>query len=76
MGHPPIVARRRWHLCLLPIPFLWQVGAAPWANAVTMTIASLPFPMVWQMAGIVVTTIVLGIVYLIDERRAAGGHGA
>jgi uncharacterized membrane protein len=72
MSHRPIDERRRWHLCLLLIPFLWQIGGANWANGVTMTIASLPMPMVWQMAGIIVTTIVLAIVYWIDERRAGG----
>lgn len=55
----------RW---LLLIPFLWQVGMVPFVNDIAWRPLSLPFPMVWQMAGIIVTSIVIAIVYAIDER--------
>jgi hypothetical protein len=70
MAHLPHDGRRRWHLLLLLIPFLWQIGAVPWANGVALKIASLPFLMVWQMGGIVVTTLVLWVLYRKDKRRA------
>lgn len=58
----------RGHRWLLLIPFLWQVGMVPFVNDIAWRPFSLPFPMVWQMAGIVVTSIVIAIVYAIDER--------
>lgn len=63
-------ARRipRGHRWLLLIPFLWQVGMVPVVNDVAWRPLSLPFPMVWQMAGIIVTTVVIAIVFMIDER--------
>jgi hypothetical protein len=40
----------------------------PWANGVAITLWSLPFPLVWQMAGVLFATIVIAIVYRIDRR--------
>lgn len=59
----------RPHRWLLLIPFLWQVGCIPLVNHVAWRPFSLPFPMAWQMAGIVVTSIVIGIVFSIDRRH-------
>lgn len=63
-------ARRipRGHRWLLLIPFLWQVGMVPLVNDIAWRPLSLPFPMVWQMVGIVVTSVVIAIVFTIDER--------
>jgi hypothetical protein len=63
-------ARRipRGHRWLLLIPFLWQVAMVPLVNDIAWRPLSLPFPMVWQMAGIIVTTIVIAIVFMIDDR--------
>lgn len=58
----------RWHRLLLAVPFLWQVALVPVVNEVTVRVWSLPFPMVWQMAGIVVTTVVLWTVLCLDRR--------
>ena len=60
---------RRTHRWLLLIPFLWQVGGIPLVNDVAWRPLSLPFPMVWQMAGIVVTSIVIAIVFAIDRKH-------
>lgn len=60
---------KRPHRWLLLIPFLWQVGCIPLVNDVAWRPFSLPFPMVWQMAGIVLTTIVIAIVFAIDRRH-------
>lgn len=58
--------RHRW---LLLVPFAWQVGLAPLVNDVAMRPFGLPFPMAWQMAGILLTSAVIGIVYGLDHRR-------
>ncbi|SMF61900.1 DUF3311 domain-containing protein [Allosphingosinicella indica] len=61
--------RSLMHRWLLVIPFLWQVGMVPFVNDVAWRPFSLPFPMVWQMAGIIVTSIVIAIVFLIDKKQ-------
>lgn len=57
---------------LLLLPFVWQLGFAPLVNDVTWRPFGLPFPMVWQMAGIVVATLAIGLRYLIGERDGKG----
>lgn len=58
------------HRWLLVLPFAWQVALAPAVNDVPLTVLYVPFPMFWQMLGIVVASIVIGIVFRLD--RAAG----
>lgn len=58
------------HRWLLVLPFGWQVALVPAVNGVAFTVWSVPFPMFWQMLGIVVTSIVIGVVFRLD--RAAG----
>jgi hypothetical protein len=73
----PNPAPRRLHRWLLVLPFVWQVGLTPWSNGVELRPFHLPFPMVWQMAGIVFTTLVIALVFLLDRRvDAAAGRGA
>ena len=61
---------------LLLLPFLWQLGLAPWANGVEWAPLGLPFGMAWQMAGIVFATLVLGLRFKLDDRnREEGGEG-
>ncbi len=67
----PMTKQRASHRWLLLVPFLWQVALAPAVNDVTLRPFSLPFPMFWQMAGIVLTTVVIAIVLRIDRRRGA-----
>ncbi|MAW78962.1 MULTISPECIES: DUF3311 domain-containing protein [Erythrobacter] len=57
--------RHRW---LLLLPFLWQVGGAPLVNDIAWRPLSLPFPMVWQLVGIIFTTTVIAVVFRLDER--------
>ena len=40
----------------------------PWANGVHLQPLGLPFPMAWQMAGVVLTTAVIGLVLVLDRR--------
>lgn len=59
---------RRWHRWLLLLPFIWQVGFVPLVNDITWRPLSLPFPMVWQMAGVILATLVIAVVFAIDRR--------
>jgi hypothetical protein len=69
-----MTARDYAHRWLLLVPFLWQVAAVPFVNDISWRPFSLPFPMAWQLAGIVVTSLVLGVIFRLDQRaeRAAG----
>lgn len=58
----------RMHRLLLLLPFVWQAALIPVVNDVAWQPWGLPFPMAWQMAGVVLTTVVIGIVYVIDRR--------
>lgn len=60
--------RHRW---LLLLPFAWQVGCVPLVNDVAWQPFGLPFPMAWQMAGILFTTAVIAVVFAIDRRLDA-----
>jgi hypothetical protein len=64
-------ARRTAHRWLLLLPFVWQVGLIPLVNDVPLRPFSLPFPMFWQMLGILVTTAVIGTVMRFDRRLEA-----
>ena len=59
---------RRRHRWLLLLPFVWQVGLAPLVDDVRLTPFHLPFPMFWQMAGIVLTTLLIALVFALDRR--------
>lgn len=68
MSHsPPTRSRRLTHRWLLVVPFLWQVALIPAAN-LDSAVAHIPVLMLWQMAGICLTTIVIGFVFLADRR--------
>jgi len=69
-------APRRLHRWLLLLPFGWQVALVPWANEVQVRPFGLPFPMVWQMAGIVLSTLVIGLVLALDRRGERRRKGA
>ncbi len=62
------VGASRRHRWLLLLPFVWQVGCVPLVNDVAWRPFELPFPMFWQMAGILFTTAVIALVFAIDRR--------
>ena len=68
--------RRAWYRWLLLAPFVWQVGLAPLVNDVSWQPFGLPFPMAWQMAGIVIASLAIGVVYRLDRGRTAADHDA
>jgi uncharacterized membrane protein len=61
--------RRRHHRWLLVLPFVWQVALVPAVNDIAFAPLHIPFPMWWQMAGVVFTTIVIAVVFRLDQRR-------
>ncbi|WP_322061199.1 DUF3311 domain-containing protein [Paraburkholderia sp. J63] len=61
------VPARRTYRWLLTIPFIWQAGLAPAVNDIAWAPFGLPFPMLWQMAGIVLTSVLIAIVFHLDR---------
>ena len=59
---------RRRHRWLLVLPFVWQIALVPFINDVAWRPLSLPFPMVWQMAGVLFASLVIAIVHCLDKR--------
>lgn len=66
------MASRYAHRWLLALPFIWQVGGVPFVNDITWRPFSLPFPMVWQMVGILFATLIIALVFVLDEKVEAG----
>ena len=60
--------RHRWHRLLLLLPFAWQIGMVPLVNDIAWRPFAMPFPMVWQMAGVVVASLCIAIVHGLDKR--------
>ncbi len=60
--------RLRAHHGLLLIPFAWQLGAAPLIGGAPSRPWGMPAQMLWQMAGIVLASIVIAVVYRLDRR--------
>ncbi|MDN8891467.1 DUF3311 domain-containing protein, partial [Staphylococcus aureus] len=54
---------------LLLLPFVWQVGAVPLVNDIAWRPFGLPFPMVWQMAGVLFASAIIALVRAIDLKR-------
>jgi hypothetical protein len=64
----------RTHRWLLLLPFAWQVALVPLVDDVALRPLGLPFPMAWQMAGILFTSAIVAVVFAID-RRIDAAHG-
>jgi hypothetical protein len=60
--------RRYAHRWLLVVPFIWQIALVPFFNSASVRVFSLPLPMVWQMAGILVATGIIAFVFRTDQR--------
>ncbi|WP_033287692.1 DUF3311 domain-containing protein [Amycolatopsis jejuensis] len=58
-------SRHRW---LLLVPLVWQLAMAGVVNDVPWAPLGLPFPMVWQMAGVLVCVGALRLVFVLDRR--------
>ncbi len=64
MARPP----QRPHLWLLVLPFIWQVACIPLVNEIALRPFGMPFPMVWQMAGVVFASTIFALVFHLDRR--------
>jgi len=60
--------RSRTHYWLLVVPFVWQLALAPYVNDVVIRGCPIPFPMLWQMLGIVLASVTIAVVFRIDQR--------
>lgn len=58
---------RRPHLWLLIVPFIWEVALMPVVNGIEFSPWHIPFPMLWLMMGIVLTSILIAIVFQLDK---------
>jgi hypothetical protein len=56
------------HRWLLLLPFVWQVGLIPFVNDIAWRPLGLPFPLVWQLAGVVFATLIIALVHSLDKR--------
>ena len=50
---------------------VWQLALAPAINGVVVPGLPIPFPMLWQMMGVVLTSIIIAVVFAIDRRQEA-----
>jgi hypothetical protein len=67
----PPPARRRWYRLLLVVPFLWCVAPVPWVGHVPYAFGHVPFLLVWMVAGVLIGSAAIGVVYLVDRHH---GH--
>jgi hypothetical protein len=65
--------RSRAHYWLFGVPFVWQLALAPYVNDIVIPGCPLPFPMLWQMSGVVLTSAIIATVFSIDRRASAAG---
>ena len=68
MAASPPTRRSLSHRWLLVLPFVWQVALVPVVNEVGLAPLHIPFPMLWQLLGIVFATMVIGLVFRLDRR--------
>ena len=61
----------RLHRLLLLLPFVWQLALAPMINDVVVPGLPVPFPMLWQMIGVVLTSALIAIVFSVDRKQDA-----
>lgn len=66
-AQPPTHSRMHWLLLL--IPYLWCVGAIPLVSQVDYIFGSVPFLLVWMLAGVVISSGVVAVVYAVDKSR-------
>lgn len=73
---PPRRYSRRLYRWLLLLPFIWQIALVPFVNDIVWRPFGLPFPMVWQMAGVVFATAMIALVHHLDKRSGIAADDA
>ncbi|MFI5658315.1 DUF3311 domain-containing protein [Streptomyces sp. NPDC051684] len=64
------------HRWLLVLPFVWQVALVPVVNDVRVAPLNIPFPMLWQMLGVLASTAVIALVFRLDRRAGVDAEEA
>jgi Protein of unknown function (DUF3311) len=57
---------------LAALPFIGILGGIPFANRVEPYVLGLPFILFWIAMWVVLTSIIMGIVYLLDPTNKGG----
>lgn len=65
--------RRPRRYLLLAVPYLWSVLAAAGVGTVHVLPGGVPLLLWWMLAGVLVTSGTLALVWRIDNRHAARG---
>ncbi len=73
---PPAGRPRLWHRWCLAFPFVWQAGLAPFVNDIAFRPLGMPFPMAWQMVGVVLTSVVIAWVFRRDAQLGVDAEEA
>ena len=63
--------RAPWYRWLAALPALLILVGAPFANRVHVLVFGLPFLLLWIVACVLLTSLVMAIVGALDERHAA-----
>lgn len=61
--------RKRKHWWLLVIPYFWCIAAIPIVNRIDYIWGSVPFLLVWMVAGVLLSCLCVTVVYQIDRRN-------
>lgn len=54
---------------LFIIPFIWSVVLVPFVNRVQPLVLGLPFLAFWEILGVLITSLCIGIMYYIDYKN-------
>lgn len=65
--------RYRW---LAVLPTLGMLGGIPFANRVRPYIFGLPFLLAWIVAWVILTSLIMGLIFTLDNAREGDPSGA
>jgi len=58
----------KWVKWLGLIPYIWLILLAPLINSVHHLVLGMPFLLLWTMAGVLVTSLVLYTMYMLEHK--------
>jgi hypothetical protein len=62
----------KWTKWLGLIPYVWLIVCVPFINSVHQPVLGMPFLLLWTMAGVIVTCVVLYIMYMAEYKSWSG----
>ena len=65
--------RYRW---LAVLPTLGMLGGIPFANRVRPYVFGLPFLLAWIVAWVILTSLIMGLIFTLDNAREGDPSGA